>query len=385
MALHGCGGGGASAGSPIPSEAVTQPVGPASSLAIGPITGFGSVIVNGVRYDDRQAVIASEDQEVFDRSSLGLGMHATVEGTVHPDGTTGVARSIRVRSELQGPVSAIVLASSEFTVMGVQVLVDSSTALQGFGRLAELVPGASVEVHGVRVNAATVRATRVERRTPGAVSSARGAVAALNPSARTFVLNGTVVDYSGVNQPLALADGVMVKVRGTLNATTGKLVATSVRLSDDHRAIVEARASTATGAQPHTEIRGAITAYNGLSSFQVAGIPVDASAATFRHGSAAQLAITTLVEVKGRWVQGTLVATSIELENRATAGERLELKGLIESFAGPARFKVNGIAVNAQGARYERGSAASLMNGALVEVKGQYAGDVLTATRVEFQ
>ena len=66
--LVACGGGAADPGTAAPSSPT------ATVYAAGPITGFGSVIVNGVRFDDTSASITDDDGKTMAESQLRLGM-----------------------------------------------------------------------------------------------------------------------------------------------------------------------------------------------------------------------------------------------------------------------------------------------------------------------
>jgi hypothetical protein len=68
-ALAACGGGGDSTAAPTGTTST-----PSSVYAAGPITGFGSVIVNGVRFDDSAATITDDDGRTLAESELHLGM-----------------------------------------------------------------------------------------------------------------------------------------------------------------------------------------------------------------------------------------------------------------------------------------------------------------------
>ena len=70
LALVACGGGVDSGGT-----------GATSSYASGPITGFGSVIVNGVRFDDSLASISDDDGTLRQRGDLRLGMSVEIRGS----------------------------------------------------------------------------------------------------------------------------------------------------------------------------------------------------------------------------------------------------------------------------------------------------------------
>ena len=68
MVIAGCGGGSDSA-SNLPVGG-----GGTGSLSVGPISGIGSIILNGVRYDDSLARVLNDDGELRNRNELKLGM-----------------------------------------------------------------------------------------------------------------------------------------------------------------------------------------------------------------------------------------------------------------------------------------------------------------------
>ena len=105
--IGGCGGG-----------VGTEGTGTFSSVGSGPITGFGSIVVGGVRYDDSGASVSDDDGNSTDRSQLALGMVVDVEGgaiTTSADGTTlsATATRVRTRRALLGPADAIDLAAMD--------------------------------------------------------------------------------------------------------------------------------------------------------------------------------------------------------------------------------------------------------------------------------
>ncbi|HEY5324044.1 MAG TPA: hypothetical protein VIK58_14550, partial [Caldimonas sp.] len=98
LLLAGCGGGG-SAG---PSSGGTG-VAPTSFTA-GHISGFGSIIVNGVRYDDSAALVTDDDGNRSSREALKLGMHVEIHGGGISDdgkGPRAAASEIRHGAELR--------------------------------------------------------------------------------------------------------------------------------------------------------------------------------------------------------------------------------------------------------------------------------------------
>ena len=83
----------------------------AGAYVQGPITGFGSVIVAGVRFDDSGARVEDADGVRRDRDELRLGMLVEVEsGPIGDDGSGGrlaTATRVRLASELLGPVGIV--------------------------------------------------------------------------------------------------------------------------------------------------------------------------------------------------------------------------------------------------------------------------------------
>ncbi|MBU6438360.1 MAG: hypothetical protein KGQ77_12610, partial [Betaproteobacteria bacterium] len=57
LGLSACGGGGSSAVTPASSSSLPP------LLSVGNISGFGSVIINGVRFDTTSATVAFDDAE----------------------------------------------------------------------------------------------------------------------------------------------------------------------------------------------------------------------------------------------------------------------------------------------------------------------------------
>ena len=110
--IGGCGGG-----------VGTEGTGTFSSVGSGPITGFGSIVVSGVRYDDSAASVSDDDGNGRSRDQLALGMVVDVEGgavTTAADGVTlsATATTVRTRRALLGPAGAIHLAGASLRVLG---------------------------------------------------------------------------------------------------------------------------------------------------------------------------------------------------------------------------------------------------------------------------
>ena len=366
-----CGGGGDAASDAFASESAT-------SYAAGPISGLGSVIVNGVRYDDSAATVLDDEDASRSREVLKLGMMVEIDAS-QMDHAAALGKALRIRfgSEIVGPVDSVDAAAGTLVVLGQTVEIKPATVFDDNlpGGLAALSAGTVLEVHGL-FDAATGRylATRLEAKPGATFYKLRGMIANLDTAAKTFTLGGEVINYAGLivaELPKALADGQRVRVRLQTAQVAGQWVA--VALLPGLRK-VEDRAEA--------HLRGAITAFTSTTEFEVNGLAVNAAAASFPDGGAG-VVLGAQVEVEGKVVDGVLVATKVELDERH-AGERhrFELHGLVSELDTAAKtFLLRGVSVSyANNLIFRDGTEADLANGKRVEVKGIPSAD---RTRLE--
>ncbi len=355
------------------------------SFAAGPITGFGSVIVNDVRFDDTTATVEDGDGVRRSRDDLRLGMTVEVDSgeiSTTSTGATAVASRIRYDSELRGPVSSVDVAGNAFSLLGQRVVVDVTTVFdEALGGLNSLGVGVAVEVFAAYDPAgARYRAKRVALAAPGASVQLRGPVAQLDTSARTLRIGNTVYAYgtaSGV--PADLAVGQYVRLRVTSTPVLGRWPVLSFALA--LQALADADGAS---------LKGLITNYTSATSFRLNGRPVDASNARFPDGQAA-LGLGVRVEVKGNLRAGTLRATEVKIKTDAEEdGREFEISGPIQAVDSGARtitLRTVTISTARAGLIYDNGSAVNLVVGRRVEVRGQLSADRLRieATRIKFE
>jgi hypothetical protein len=125
-----------------------------------------------------------------------------------------------------------------------------------------------------------------------------------------------------------------------------------------------------------------------VTRFEVNGLAVDASAATFANGTSG-VALGARVKVRGRASGGVLVASSVALRNESDVfNEGIDLRDLIANLDTAAQtFTVRGVTVfYGASPRYDNGTETDLANGRRVRVRATLAPDRtrLVATRIEF-
>ncbi len=360
--LAGCGGGG------------TGGTSTTSTFASGPIQGLGSIIVNGVRFDDSSASVASDDDdnnEVHKSGDLKVGMVVTVQGDAITTDDSGARRSkaseVHFGSELVGPAQSISRnaggLTGTFSVLGQLVTVDKSTTFDDSlsGGVAGLAGGTVVEVHGLFDSAKTTyTATRVEAKSSAGEFKIRGTVSALNKDAKTFKIGDKTISYDPATAPSTLADGqiVRVKVQKTPDAN-GNLVA--IRIKSGERKVED---------HDEAEIKGAVSniGTNG-TTFDVNGQAVDASKVT----NLPTLKAGDFVEVEGSLSNRILNAKKVSLEdgNAPGAGEFEFHRKIVSANATAKTFVLDTTTISWDDTTtFQKGAtAASLTKDTCVEVK----------------
>ena len=291
--LTACGGGGGSSddsGSPEDMEVST-----------GIITGFGSVFINGTRYDTSSATIRSDDSILNDVTDLKVGMVATVTS----DSSSNVASSVNYEEDIKGPVDSTVASfNASFSVMGQTVIVDSATVIDDSLTLP-INAGEILEISGIRQADDSILATYVEDKDAAKVNKYKviGNARVIDTTARTFRIGDLTIDYSTADVDDLLggnpSDGQLLEVKDENKAYvagSGTLVATKVESfspfsgndDDDDSSI------------PNVQIESVVTAITTPGEqFEIPNFTVNILPSTsFMFGVVGDLSVGTVVQVK---------------------------------------------------------------------------------------
>lgn len=373
--LHGCGGGveGQGTGS--------------VSYSDGPISGFGSIIVNGVHFDESQATITDDDGHGLSSADLKLGMTVRVDaGAIDRARGTAVATAVHVGSDLVGPVSANDLASSTVTVLGQPVRVTASTVFDDAlaGGQAAIAVGSQIEVFAILDPVSGVYAARrIEPAGAPAAYTLRGLVAQLDKTQRTLQIGTAPLAYSAGTAPGDLANGQIV--RATLQTAP-----------DGNGRWVVTRFANGASRPPEggeTEIESVIASYTSNADFTLSGVRVNASGAAIEPAGAV-LAAGVRVEVEGSYRGGVLVARKVEVKGSggdggddSGGGREIELDGRISALDTTANtFVLRGETVDYSTATFKGGATEDqLVALPKVHIKGRLGDDGSTVIAEELE
>ncbi|MFM2119736.1 MAG: hypothetical protein RL722_1204 [Pseudomonadota bacterium] len=236
--LIACGGGGAVGGNGTGANV---------GNATGTVSGFGSIIVDGVRFDDSQ-VAASIERSAADSAAGGvraetkLGQQVVFSFSGDVEGS-GVVKSMRIEPRYIGPVANKL--AGEFTVLGQRILINNIAAngpvtIVDESSGAVFASGVFVEVHAVDSPLGLI-ATRVEvlNTQPGLrVSGLVSNYSQVGSADATFVVGGVQVQLPRTGVTVSpstrdLVNGAYAAVFAAKDGFTAgsPLVASRVRVS----------------------------------------------------------------------------------------------------------------------------------------------------------
>jgi Domain of unknown function (DUF5666) len=311
--LSSCGGGNQGANSMAANTGGGIGSGGTGSYTVGSISGFGSIVVNGVRYSYTSDKVSTADGSAL--SQLQFGMVVEITGSVPSTDAKGLisadASAVKVGSVLVGPIGSVDLPSGSFKVLGQTVQTSPNTFYDAGNTLRLAKVGALgceyVRVHGF-LRAKTLgggyNATRVEclDSTPDTLRL-RGVVEGV--ASRTLTIGGT---------PFAMANDLSMPpvgtvIRATVIRRSGTPAWTITHWGQDTRPAPSTKEARLEG------IASAVNADAG--TFVINDTSVQTNADTVFQGLTLRtLTSTKSVSVHGRIDQnGLLLATEVEAED----------------------------------------------------------------------
>ncbi len=290
--------------------------------SVGPVSGFGSVFVNGVKFSTDGSV--RSDDGISTERQLHEGMILRVEGEWRAD-STGRAESVEYDDSLRGSVVIVeawnhASKTAEISILGQTVRIDSRTVVKG-KVIEDLVTGDFARMSGWRMPNGDFRASYLGLRAHQNVNDfddfneveLEGHISDLNTSQMTFVIGTQLVNYRNAEfkgiDGAALANSLVVEVEGNLSRD-GVLQANEIEPNDFRRY----RQSMETD----IEFVGPVTSpfEEASSTFTINGLTVEVTSETeFDDGiQRSDLVQGALIQVEGNFVSdGVVKADEITL------------------------------------------------------------------------
>lgn len=318
LSISGCGGG---------STDIAASDGGISGTGVvfGRINGFGSVIVNGTRFDTDDAVIVLNGVEQASQDVLTESMLLRVEGEWEANGQ-GSAVRVDYSDDVLGPVQGTVAYDpltglGAMTVLGQAVQFNEQTVFRGAAR-ETVSSGDYLRISGWHQQNGEIQASLVQSfgtfPGDGAAVRVKGVISTLDTAAETFSIGGLGIGYAGAS--ISMANG-----RNTLeSADTGAFVEAAglyqggVLLADDINGAADGNRLLAR-AGDDIDLEGPVSAVDSLArTFVIDSVTVRMTDNTVFDDDLREADISAglYVDVKGVWNDtGELVAVRIESRN----------------------------------------------------------------------
>lgn len=312
--LAGCGGGGADvAGGGIGGTGNTI-------ASVGTVEGFGSVIVNGVRYVTGAAEVFVENRSVGSGNSaviqnLSAGMVVRVEGSIAEDGSASADRVYFSRN-LKGAVESVADLDSvlkQVVILGQTIILDDRTAYKNT-TAAAIAVGMVLELSGYDDESGRIAATYVNRISdallPDEEVEIKGLVQNRNTPAQTLDIGLLTIDYSAADLGAlpggAPENGQMIRARGTL-VTANRLLASRLEPEEEF----------GSGVVDFVYLEGIVTGRQGPGEFGIGRYTVITDQGTvYRNLKPQDVNPGTRVIVKGTRTVRSVLAQEVSLSER---------------------------------------------------------------------
>ena len=394
--LSGCGSGGEGAPSgPVSGNAS------GTAAASGTITGFGSIFVNGKKFEANGVEVRRDgvteqcdiDSRPANRCGLKEGMTVKVSGAF--SGSSHRASTITQEDTVEGPITGKVQvgqSNGTLTILGQTVLVDETTVFDdniGPTKLDNLAVSEVVEISGFVKDGTSgiIVASFIEKKAGAtgcnAICEIKGIVKGHNHSLTTFQIGGLTVVYNNTTDTSDMPvpsgsnwDTLFVEVKGkALSGTT----LTATKVEPENRGVGD----NVDEFEVEGFVRQAGTPNGNIIDFTIGTTPVQTTANTeFRGGTIDEIVVDAKLSAEGRFANGILTAkhvkfhASVRLEGNATInGNTLTLAGL------PGVT----ITVNSQTEIRDGGNTITLndLRGNHIRVRGRVSGpSSVIATRI---
>jgi hypothetical protein len=309
-----------------------------TGIAVGKITDFGSIYVNGNIFNTNLSQFIVDGDPNSDQGDLSIGMVVLLRVETKNGVFTGKAIDVVYDDEVEGPVAATpveVLGSSgtqkTFDVFGQTVTIDETDTMfadksgspdPNYG-FATIAAGDVIEISGFRVSSTDITATYVEKTDdldPGfSEVELRGTISQFSAMNQNFMLDGVLITFdmnTQIEVTGGLADDLFVEVEGIYFDNPSVLV---------HAEEIEEEEEGFGDDVDDVSLQGVISNYMGDDDFEINGQAIDASGASFIPAGAT-LSNGLEVEVEGDIVGTVLIADELEVRE----GEA-KLKALVSS------------------------------------------------------
>ncbi len=267
-------------------------------IAYGPITQFGSIYVNGIKYEIDDAEIEFVNGTGTSELSIGMMVQVNADWQQQINGVFN-AQKVTFDHQIEGPIKAIVHYGDVtlLDILGSTVVIAGDTIIDK-SIVSDFKVGAVVTVSGITNEKgqllATYIALRSESYSEGQQIELEGSIDAINERDQILHLNTMDVDVSwavwkkGSLQTVLV--GTRVEVVGQYDAASNRVTANQVRVKNNDLSVNKGN---------KLNIDTIISRYQSINQFRLNGYIANASKAEFLQGEPSSLGNGVRVRATG--------------------------------------------------------------------------------------
>jgi len=326
-----------------------------ASLSAGSISGYASIVVNGIDFDESGAKVVDDTGAALDSGVLKLGMSVRItSGAVDAQQLTAKASQIEVVTDLLGPVGVNDLEHHNLRVLGQPVRITPTTLFSADlpGGQADIAPGEVLQIYAIFD---PIGGNYVARYVAPVAAPAhfklRGGLRFAGLPEGSFDSGGQIFDLPAgkTRADFGLEEGPLFRLQfETVRNGVGRWVLSAAALDSPKPSEGDA-----------IHLDDVIGVYTSLADFGVAGLRLDASQATVTPaGTSVQRG--DRVAVAGTYRSGKVVVQTLAIKGSAnddfgdgtpgvfsiggaidalnTTDKTLVIRGLTISYAGAVSF-----------------------------------------------
>ncbi len=269
-------------------------------IAYGPITQFGSIYVNGIKYEIDDAELEFVNGTGTSELSIGMMVQVNSDWQQQINGVFN-AQKVTFDHQLEGPIKAVVHYGDAtlLDILGSTVVIANDTIIDK-SIIGDFKVGAVVIVSGITNEKGQLLATYIAQRSEsyseGQQIELEGYIDGINERDQILHLNSMDVDVSwavwkkGSLQTVLL--GTRVEVVGLYDAASNRIIAKKVRVKNNNLSVSKGN---------KLSIDTIVSRYQSINQFRLNGYITNAVTAEFLRGEPSNLANGVRVRATG-WI-----------------------------------------------------------------------------------
>ncbi len=356
-------------------------------IAYGPISRFGSIYVNGIKYEIDQAHVEFVHNQAINQLSIGMMVKIQADWTSQSDRTFN-AQKVWFDQQLKGPVTDVITTSfgTQLNILGTRVKINDDTVLENLV-LKNLKVGHVLAVSGIQEEDNSLLATHIALRS--LVLNAKQLIEieskalSIDVAQQRVFINDIQIsthDAKWINSSLStLNTGDTIEVVGRYNSNNHQVNAASITVKKPNLNLVNGN---------KLSVDGVISLFQSNSNFYLSGQRSDASEAEFLS-SISSLSNRIRVKANGRINEDNVfIIRTIEIIQPTNASIRAPVNSVNSDSGEISILGVTGKTKSGTLYQSKLTSANKYFNindispGDWVELKGKWADDTFTLNAV---